>query len=111
MVGVGASVVTPGPWTLEEPSKGFDGYIIHGGPTWAELATVRANGETDHVADAHLIAEAPAMVEALRRIAEHESRADRRHRGMVDVEEVAGLRLIARVALTRLEREKDTSPS
>ena len=37
--------------------------------------------------------------EALRRIAEHESRSDRRHRGMVDASELTDLQRIARTAL------------
>lgn len=50
-------------------------------------------------ADARLIAAAPEMLGALKRIADHEYRADRRHRGMVDVEEVETLRRIARAFL------------
>ena len=56
-----SSAHTPGPWSVERPSKGFDGYIIHGGPTGAELATLVPNGETDPAADARLIAAAPTM--------------------------------------------------
>jgi hypothetical protein len=40
-----------------------------------------------------------ALRKALDRIAEHEVRADRRHKGMVDVEEVETLKRIARRAL------------
>lgn len=41
----------------------------------------------------------PGLREALRRIAEHEHRADRRHRGMVDVDNLETLKRIARNAL------------
>ena len=41
-------------------------------------------------------------MEALRRIAGHESRADRRKRGMVDQSEVADLQRIARVAIRKI---------
>jgi hypothetical protein len=47
----------------------------------------------------NLLAQNAALAEALRRIAEHEYRADRRHRGMVDVTEVEGLIRTARTAL------------
>ena len=46
---------------------------------------------------------AQKMHQALTRISEHECRADRRHTGMVDVEEVEMLRRIARVVLSQIE--------
>ena len=51
-----------------------------------------------------------ALERALRRIVEHEVRADRRHRGMVDVEEVETLRRIARLALADTVRREDPHP-
>ena len=50
---------TPAPLSIEGPTKGFPGYIIHGGPTWAEVATLAHNGETNAEADANLMALAP----------------------------------------------------
>ena len=44
-----------------------------------------------------------ALVLALERIRDHECRADRRKRGMVDVSEVEDLRRIARYAVTQFE--------
>lgn len=41
------------------------------------------------------------LVAALERIAFHESRSDRRHKGMVDVSEIADLQRIARAALAK----------
>lgn len=50
-----------------------------------------------------LVAQRDALAEALRRIEEHEYRADRRHRGMVDESEIQGLMRTARAALAALE--------
>jgi hypothetical protein len=52
-----------------------------------------------------LRAELAALREAHRRIAEHQSRADRRHRGMVDASEVQDLQRISRTALAAGEGE------
>lgn len=41
----------------------------------------------------------PKMLEALRRIATHQVRADRRHRGMVDMSEIKDLQKIASIAI------------
>jgi hypothetical protein len=44
-----------------------------------------------------------ALVFALERIRDHEVRADRRKRGMVDVSEIEDLQRIARYAVTEFE--------
>ena len=44
---------------------------------------------------------APDMLTALERIATHQSRADRRHRGMVDASELEDLQRTARTAVDR----------
>ncbi len=44
------------------------------------------------------------LLETLRRIAAVEYRSDRRHRGMVDVEEVERLKRMARVAIDKATR-------
>lgn len=48
---------------------------------------------------ARLLAEVPNLQKALERIANHEVRSDRRHRGMVDVGVVADLQRIAKEAI------------
>lgn len=55
---------------------------------------------------ARLSSQVAALKEALRRIAEHESRADRRHRGMVDASEIQDLQRTARAALSAVEEGK-----
>ena len=45
------------------------------------------------------------MIAALQRIAEHEYRSDRRHRGMVAVDEVETMKRIARTALRASKEE------
>ena len=52
-------------------------------------------------------AAAQRMLEALERIANHESRADRRHRGMVDASELADLQRIARAAIKAARGSED----
>ena len=49
---------------------------------------------------------APMLLDALQRIANHEYRADRRHREMADVEEIETLRRIARAAIEKVTGEK-----
>jgi hypothetical protein len=46
-----------------------------------------------------LTAQVAALAEALRRISDHETRSDRRKRGMVDISEVESLQRTARAAL------------
>jgi hypothetical protein len=48
---------TATPWTIEEPSKGFDGYIIHGADN-VELATLLNSNEKDSKANAAFIVRA-----------------------------------------------------
>lgn len=45
------------------------------------------------------------LIRALQRIADHETRNDRRQRGMVDVSEIEGLQRIARAVLAKAGRE------
>lgn len=49
-----------------------------------------------------LHAAAPDLMTALIRIRDHESRADRRHRNMVDLSELRDLQRIARLALSAI---------
>jgi hypothetical protein len=58
---------TPGPFSIEQPSKGFAGYIIHGAQTWDELATVLASA-TDAEDNARLFTAAPDLLAALHAI-------------------------------------------
>jgi hypothetical protein len=48
------------------------------------------------------------LLDALVRIAGHETRADRRHPGMVDYSEVETLRRIARIAIAEGKKEEIT---
>lgn len=54
---------TPGPWYIEEPSKGTPCHIVYGGPTNAEVASV-FSGEADQKSNARLIAAAPELLAA-----------------------------------------------
>lgn len=56
---------TPGPWTIEAPSKGSPVPIIHGAD-YSEVASVFADeGEDQRNANACLIAAAPELLAAL----------------------------------------------
>ena len=66
------------------------------------IADVQINEETE--ANAALIVAAPKLLAALQRIANHETRADRRKRGVVDASEIADLQRIARLAVRRVRR-------
>lgn len=46
----------------------------------------------------------PELLEALRRIAEHETRADRRAKGMCDISELEDMQRIARLAMDKIDR-------
>jgi hypothetical protein len=46
-----------GPWTIEEPTRGFAGYIIHGA-RYEELASLLVSSESDAEADTRFIAAA-----------------------------------------------------
>jgi hypothetical protein len=81
------------------------GYETHGqmavyGPDGKDIAIVY-----DGAANGPLIRSAPRLLEALRRIADHESRADRRHRGMVDMSELQDLQRVARSAIAEATEE------
>jgi hypothetical protein len=59
---------TPGEWSVEGPSRGFAGYIIHGAG-YVELASLLESSESDAEADAAFIAAArtalPRLLDAL----------------------------------------------
>lgn len=81
-------------WMRENPPKGDDGHS-HRYPFGEDTErNVRA-----------ALAAAPAMYEALERIANHEYRTDRKHRGMIDISEIQTLERIARVALAAARGE------
>ena len=100
------STHTPGPWHVNAISRGR---II--GDASVKAETYQINNRNSTIAtvyrpkDCNLIAAAPAMYEALERIANHEYRTDRRHRGMIDISEIQTLERIARVALAAARGE------
>jgi uncharacterized protein YgbK (DUF1537 family) len=62
---------TPGPWRIEWPTRGFNGFIIHGPDVdSAEMVSLRKSGDdyraTDEKqeANARLIAASPDLLEA-----------------------------------------------
>ena len=88
---------TPGPWRVG----------IHHHTVYAEkgkepcIALCPKNEARDWLTNARLIAAAPDLLAALERIAAHERRSDRRHTGMIDVEELETLQRIANVAIRK----------
>lgn len=93
---------TPGPWHADGNSV----FRVEHGVLSSKVATCeRYNTPNQAMHDARLIAAAPDMLAALRRIANHETRADRRSRGMVDADEVETLQRIARTILRAVEEE------
>lgn len=91
------SAHTPGPWAatvMHGESRSIIA-VMADGPT--QVATMREGS----FADARIIAAAPDLLAALERIANHEWRADRRKRGMIDVFEVETLARIARAAIAK----------
>ncbi len=95
---------TPEQWEAQNTA----GHEIHG-----QAAVYDATGKDvaivyDGEAHATLIAEAPALLAALRRIANSETRSDRRGRNnapMVGIEIVQSLQRTARVAIAKVEGE------
>jgi len=94
---------TPGPWNVTAIGNNYDHHGIYADEGPCAQGTDICN-TVYGAANARLIAAAPELLAALEQIAEHEYRADRRHRGMVDVEEVETLRRIARAALALVEK-------
>jgi hypothetical protein len=110
------STHTLGPWsdtlgTIKSEVRTADGTRLY------PLIAIVAQCTTSAEANAALIARAPdllaenealraqvkALMKAAERIANHETRADRRHRGMVDMAELDDLRRIARIAIRAAE--------
>ena len=106
---------TPGPWKLV--NLGDEALIVANGHSGEREVAIVARADSSgkrqarslgmmserECAEARLISAAPEMFEALCRIAEHESRADRRKTGMVDVSEMESLQRIARLAVAKAE--------
>ena len=92
---------TQGPWKCEYGMV----YTDAGIPIATMDRDTRATLPVERDSNAHLIAFAPTMFSALERIANHESRANRKHRGMVSVEELESLQRIARLVIQDVEKK------
>lgn len=64
---------TQGPWNVEAAQRGFIVTALNG---QYDIAVVRNIGEQDNKANAHLIAAAPELLEALKELATEEWRDD-----------------------------------
>ena len=96
---------TPGPWHRNIKPVSRYPVIFAGRNTHIASVESRNLPEDEAEANCRLITAAPDLLAALIRIAAHESRADRRHKNMVDVSELVDLRRIACTAIAKAENK------